>query len=44
MTQAEKIKMLEAELKAERLEHEKAKAELEELIDKKKGGKNGRRD
>ena len=30
MTQAEKIKMLEAELKAERLEHEKAEAELEE--------------
>lgn len=30
MTQAEKIKMLEAELKAERLEHEKAKAEIEE--------------
>ena len=30
MTQAEKIKMMEAELKAERLEHEKAKAEIEE--------------
>ena len=30
MTQAEKIKMLEAELKAERLEHEKAEAELKE--------------
>ena len=30
MTQAEKIKMLEAELKAERLEHEKAKAEIKE--------------
>ena len=30
MTQSEKIKMLEAELEAERLEHEKAKAEIKE--------------
>ena len=30
MTKVEQIKMLEAELKAERLEHEKTEAELEE--------------
>lgn len=30
MTKGEQIKMLEAELKAERLEHEKAKAEIKE--------------
>ena len=30
MTKAEQIRMLEAELKAERLEHEKAKAEIKE--------------